>query len=114
MPQKKSTGAMTMADKAEAWELRLYVAGQTAKAARTIENLKRICEEHMKFKYHIEVIDIRKNPQLGKDDQILAVPTLLRKLPVSDPESRTRSSRTLGIAMIEHKRVSWTRQARSV
>ncbi len=63
------------------WELRLYVAGQTPKSLAAFANLKRICEEHLKGKYHIEVVDLLKNPQLAKGDQILALPTLVRKLP---------------------------------
>ncbi len=65
----------------ETWELRLYVAGHTAKSAAALKNLKIICDEHLQGKYHIEVIDLVKNPQLAKGDQILAVPTLVRKLP---------------------------------
>jgi circadian clock protein KaiB len=64
------------------WVLRLYVAGQTPKAVTALNNLKSICEEQLKGKYHIEVIDLLKNPQLGRDDQILAIPTLMRKLPL--------------------------------
>jgi circadian clock protein KaiB len=63
------------------WNLRLYVAGQTAKSIRAFENLKKICEEHLAGKYTIEVIDLLVNPQLAKGDQILALPTLVRKLP---------------------------------
>jgi circadian clock protein KaiB len=63
------------------WELRLYVAGQTAKSLQAFANLKRICEEHLAGEYRIEVVDLLKNPQLAKGDQILAVPTLVRKLP---------------------------------
>jgi circadian clock protein KaiB len=63
------------------WELRLYVAGHTPKSITAFNNLKKICEEHMPGKYHIEVIDLVKNPQLAKGDQILAIPTLVRKLP---------------------------------
>ena len=63
------------------WDLRLYVAGQTAKSLQAFANLKRICEEHLAGQYHIEVIDLLKNPQLAKGDQILALPTLVRKLP---------------------------------
>jgi circadian clock protein KaiB len=66
----------------EIWELRLYVAGQTPKSITAFANLKKICEEHIPGKYRIEVIDLLKNPQLAKGDQILAVPTLVRKLPV--------------------------------
>lgn len=64
-----------------AWELRLYVAGQTAKSMQAFANLKRICEEHLAGEYRIEVIDLSKNPQLASGDQILALPTLVRKLP---------------------------------
>ena len=61
--------------------LRLYIAGQTTNAVTALNNLKTICEEQLKGKYHIEVIDLLKNPQLGRHDQILAIPTLMRKLP---------------------------------
>ena len=64
------------------WVLRLYVAGQTPKALTAFANLKKICEEQLKGKYSIEVIDLLINPQLGNEDQILALPTLVRKLPV--------------------------------
>ncbi len=63
------------------WELRLYVAGHTAKSISAFDNLKKLCEEHLKGKYHIEVIDLLRNPQLAQGDQIVAVPTLVRKLP---------------------------------
>ena len=63
------------------WELRLYVAGQTPKSLAAFANLKKICEEHLKGKYTIEVIDLLENPKLAKGDQILAIPTLVRKLP---------------------------------
>jgi circadian clock protein KaiB len=66
----------------ENWILRLYVAGQTPKSIVAFTNLKLICEEQLKGKYRIEVIDILKNPQLARDNQILAVPTLVRKLPL--------------------------------
>ena len=64
------------------WVLRLYVAGQTPKAITAFTNLKKICEEKLEGKFSIEVIDLLKNPQLGAEDQILALPTLVRKLPV--------------------------------
>jgi len=66
----------------ERWILRLYVAGQTPKCITAFTNLKKICEEELKGKYTIEVIDLLQNPHLSKDDQILAIPTLVRKLPV--------------------------------
>ncbi|HEY0727247.1 MAG TPA: circadian clock KaiB family protein [Pyrinomonadaceae bacterium] len=63
------------------WNLRLYVAGQTPRSITAFQNLKNICEEYLKGKYHIEVIDLMENPTLARGDQILAVPTLVRKLP---------------------------------
>src|SRR4030042_1902523 len=63
------------------WQLRLYIAGQTPKSIAALTNLKKIAEEHLQSKYTIEVIDLMLNPQLAKGDQILAVPTLVRKLP---------------------------------
>ena len=65
----------------EFWELRLYVAGQTPKSMAAFANLKRLCEERLQGQYRIEVIDLLENPQLAKGDQILAIPTLVRKLP---------------------------------
>jgi circadian clock protein KaiB len=65
----------------KAYELRLYVAGQSAKSLVAFENLKRICETHLAGQYHIEIIDLLKTPQLAAGDQILAVPTLVRRLP---------------------------------
>jgi circadian clock protein KaiB len=64
------------------WKLRLYVAGQTPKSMRAFANLKAMCEEHLKGLYQIEVIDLRKNPQLARGDQIVAIPTLVRRLPL--------------------------------
>jgi circadian clock protein KaiB len=63
------------------WQLRLYVAGQTPKSLAAFANLKRICEEHVAGKYRIEIIDLLESPTLAKGDQILAIPTLVRKLP---------------------------------
>ena len=65
----------------KSWELRLYVAGQTPRSLAAFANLKQICEEHLAGQYHIEIIDLLKEPQLAVDDQILAIPTLVRKLP---------------------------------
>jgi len=64
------------------WNLRLYVAGQSPKSIRAIANLKRCCEEHLKGRYRIELIDLRQNPQLARGDQIVAIPTLVRRLPL--------------------------------
>jgi circadian clock protein KaiB len=72
--RKKSTG------KAE-WQLRLYVAGQTIRSIAALGHLKRICETHLAGRYEIELIDLIENPRLAANDQILAVPTLVRKLP---------------------------------
>ncbi|MCK9685096.1 circadian clock KaiB family protein [Scleromatobacter humisilvae] len=63
------------------WQLRLYVAGQTAKSIAAFENLKRVCETHLAGRYSIEVVDLLLNPRLAAGDQILAVPTLVRKFP---------------------------------
>jgi len=74
MTNKTTTGG-------EKWLLRLYVAGQTPRAITAFANLKKICEEYLDGSYQIEVIDLLVNPALAKDDQILALPTLVRKLP---------------------------------
>ena len=65
----------------DVWELRLYVAGKTARSLAAFENLTRLCEEHLAGKYQIEVVDLLRHPQLAKGDQIVAIPTLVRKLP---------------------------------
>ncbi len=70
-----------VAEGGERWELRLYVAGQTAKSMEAFVNLKDLCEQHLKDRYSIEVIDLLKHPQLARDHQIVAIPTLVRKLP---------------------------------
>lgn len=66
---------------AESWELRLYVAGQTPKCLAAFANLKSICEEHLEGRYQLEIVDLVQTPALAQGDQILAVPTLVRKLP---------------------------------
>jgi circadian clock protein KaiB len=63
------------------WQLKLYVAGQTPRSLTAFANLKKICEEHLAGKYRIKIIDLLENPTLGKGDQILAIPTLVRHLP---------------------------------
>ena len=65
----------------QTYELRLYVAGQTPKSVLALANLRKICEEHLQGRYAIEVIDLMENPQLAQGDQILALPTLVRRLP---------------------------------
>jgi circadian clock protein KaiB len=66
---------------AEVWELRLYVAGLTPRSLAAFANLKRICEEHLSGRYNIEVVDLKEHPHLAAGDQIVAIPTLVRKLP---------------------------------
>ena len=75
---KRKSGGVHDEDR---WDLRLYVAGQTPRSVAAFANLKRICEEHIPGRYKIEVIDLLKHPQLAAGDQILAIPTLVRKLP---------------------------------
>jgi circadian clock protein KaiB len=65
----------------EIWDLRLYVAGQTEKSVIALANLKKICEEHLAGKYRIEVVNVMEDPKLARKDQIIALPTLVRKLP---------------------------------
>jgi circadian clock protein KaiB len=77
----KKAAAKPPKSKPETWQLRLYVAGQTPKSIAAFANLKKICEEHLQGKYTIEVVDLLENPRLAKGDQILAIPTLVRKLP---------------------------------
>ena len=69
------------AKRSSAWHLKLYVAGNTAKSIAAFANLKAICEEHLKGKYKIDIIDLLRKPQLAKGDQIFAIPTLVRQLP---------------------------------
>jgi len=76
-----SDGCGSLAPNLERWDLRLYVAGQTDKSIRAINNLSRICKEHLEGRYSIEVVDLVKKPQLAEGDQILAIPTLVRRLP---------------------------------
>ena len=78
---KRATKSKSARKSKKAWELRLYVAGQTPKSLAAFANLKKICEEHLAGQYEIEVIDLLKQPQLASGDQILAIPTLVRKLP---------------------------------
>jgi circadian clock protein KaiB len=75
-------GRATLAASAgQTYQLRLYVAGQTPKSVLAFSNLKQICEDHLQGRYEIEIVDLLKNPQLAGGDQILAVPTLVRRLP---------------------------------
>ena len=80
MPESEQTiGTGAAAERT--YELRLYVAGQTPKSILALANLRKICEEHLQGRYEIEVIDLMENPQLAQGDQILALPTLVRRLP---------------------------------
>src|SRR5262245_37473228 len=79
--QRKPTGDTASAVAEERWQLRLYIAGKTAKSVTAFNNLTKLCEEHMPGKYEIEIIDLLENPQLARGDQIVAIPTLVRKLP---------------------------------
>ena len=85
-PDKKSPPTLAeLADAgsadADTWELRLYVAGKTAKSVAAVDNLHKLCEQHLAGKYSIEVVDLLVHPQLAQGDQIVAIPTLVRKLP---------------------------------
>jgi circadian clock protein KaiB len=80
--KKKGSEAKKPEGKDDLWNLKLYVAGQTPKCVAAFANLKKICEEKLAGQYSIEVIDLLENPKLAKGDQILAIPTLVRKLPV--------------------------------
>ncbi len=78
--RKGNSGASAQANPAQ-WELRLYVAGNTPNSVAAFSNLKQICETHMGGRYRIEIIDLLRNPQLASGDQIIAIPTLVRRLP---------------------------------
>jgi circadian clock protein KaiB len=82
MTKAAKKGGSTRKGNSRGWELRLYVAGQTPKSVAALSNLRRICEEHVAGDYRIEVIDLLKHPQLARGDQIVAIPTLVRKIPV--------------------------------
>lgn len=77
-PEKKTKGK----ENEDKWILRLYVAGQTPRCVTAFKNLKKLCEDQLKGRYIIEIIDLIQNPQLSREHQILAIPTLVRKLPV--------------------------------
>jgi circadian clock protein KaiB len=79
--KRKPNGAPRSNGLRRKWKLRLYVAGQTPRSVAAIENLRRICAEHMEERYEIEVVDLVKNPSLARHDQVLAIPTLVRQIP---------------------------------
>ncbi|MEX1999448.1 MAG: circadian clock KaiB family protein [Gemmatimonadales bacterium] len=80
-PKRRRPPARRPRDAADFYDLRLYVAGLTARSLTALDNLKKICEEYLQGRYHIEVIDLLERPQLARGDQILAIPTLVRRLP---------------------------------
>jgi circadian clock protein KaiB len=80
-PKRRSRAPRQDRADGDFFELRLYVAGQTSRSLAALANLKRICEEHLQGRYRIEVIDLLEHPQLARGDQILALPTVVRKLP---------------------------------
>ncbi len=80
-PRTAGSGSGTDTDSDASWDLRLYVTGQSPNSIRAIENLRRTCEEHMPGRYRLEVVDLLENPRLAVNDQILAVPTVVRKFP---------------------------------
>jgi circadian clock protein KaiB len=90
----------------DTWDLRLYIAGETPQAVTALRNLRLICEDQLKGKYHIEVINLLTNPRLARDNQILAVPTLERKLPLPVRKIIGDLSDTervlVGLDLIEH------------
>lgn len=76
-----SADSLPVAEEPEHWSLRLYVAGQSPKSLKAFANLTRICEEHLDSRYNIEIVDLLENPQLAAGDEIVAIPTLVRRLP---------------------------------
>ena len=80
-PAAKSASADDAANGHPTWKLRLYVAGETPRSVAAIENLRRICADYMGTRYEIEVVDLVKNPGLAREDQVLAIPTLVRQIP---------------------------------
>lgn len=100
----------TSSDHEQVWTLRLYVAGDNQKSRTALSNIRRLCEEHLgDGGYEIEVIDLMKNPQLAKADQILAIPTLVRKLPepmkrvIGDLSNADRALLALDLSEIEER-----------
>ena len=76
-----AAGTLPPGDADETWNLRLYVAGESPKSLEAFANLKRLCEDHLGHPYHIEIVDLLVNPRLARGDEILAIPTLVRRLP---------------------------------
>ena len=82
LSRKKPVQKVKLKEPEEQWELRLYIAGNTDKSMTALKNLKSYCEEHLAGRYTLEIIDLLVKPQLAAGDQILAIPTLVRKVPV--------------------------------
>ena len=81
MSARKTARVSATSQDAEVWELRLYTAGQSPRSLAAVKNLRKLCDEHLPGRYKIEVVDLVANPRLARDDQIVAIPTLVRKLP---------------------------------
>lgn len=81
MKSGMGAGIRQRARTAGVWKLRLYIAGQTPRSLTALANLQAICKEHLRGRYHIDVIDLLERPQLARGDQVLAIPTLVRRLP---------------------------------
>jgi circadian clock protein KaiB len=81
MTRPVSADPSEVSEEAEQWHLRLYVAGQSPKSLRAFANLMQICEEHLDSRYDVEIVDLLENPQLAAGDEIVAIPTLVRRLP---------------------------------
>jgi circadian clock protein KaiB len=108
MRSGNSKKAHTSQDDDVTWVLRLYVAGQSPKSVTAFANLKKICEEHLPGKHRIEIIDLMKSPQIAREDQILAIPTLVRRIP--EPVKKiigdlSNTERTLAALNVSNGRV---------
>ncbi len=97
VPNRTEKAATPMDNEPEKWYLRLYVAGQSPKSLTALSNLRRYCEEELQGRYEIEVVDLLENPMLAEGDQIVAIPTLVRRLPpplkkiIGDLQNRERT-----------------------
>jgi circadian clock protein KaiB len=106
-PQALAEATAAAAASPEMWELRLYVAGRTARSVAAVENLTKLCEEHLPGRHRIEVVDLLVHPQLARGDQIVAIPTLVRKLPepirrvIGDLSNRERALVALQLRRIQ-------------
>ncbi len=108
-----STGAKVAKLKTTVWDMRLYIAGETPRSIAALSTLRGLCEEHLLGIYRLEIIDLMKHPELARSDQIVVVPTLVRKLPppirklIGDLSSVERVLHGLEIAQIEHRAAPW-------